>query len=455
MTISPVRVVLTSKDSKNLLTDQKPLRFKPFTPVVANNPPCSILIDPRPRFQTIEGFGGAFTEASAYNLAKMSPKVRAQVLKDYFDPVEGNGYNIGRVHMNSSDYGLKHWACVEKPGDVELKSFSLKYDQRYVLPMLKAAQKIAGNKIKLFMSPWSPPPWMKTNGEMIHGGKLIAKYRSAWAQYYVKFIKAYAEQGIKFWGLTVQNEPEANQPFDSCLWTGKEEADFVRDHLGPALHGAGLGHLKLMIWDHNRDMIVERAKTVYDDPEASKYVWGTAFHWYNGDHFDNVRIHHDAFPDKKIFFTEGCIGGEEAKKGLWEQGERYGKSIIKDLNNWTVAWTDWNMILDSEGQPRNVPGFCAAPITVDVKTKAVYKLSTYYYMGHFSRFIKPGAQRILSASSKEQVEVTSFINTDGKIATVLMNRTAEEMPVSLKFEGHATMTTLPANSIATVLFTAK
>ena len=447
-----VRVVMTSKDTPARLSDQKSVRFKPYTATVEEFKGASVLLDPRPRYQTMEGFGGAFTEASAYNLSRMSPKDRAQVIKDYFDPVEGHGYTIGRVPMNSSDYGLKHWACCEKKGDVELKTFSLKYDQRYMLPMLKAAQKQAGTKIKLFMSPWSPPPWMKTNKEMIHGGKLIAKYRGVWAQYYCKFIKAYAKEGINFWGLTVQNEPEATQPFDSCLWTGEEERDFVRDHLGPALHGAGLGHLKLMIWDHNRDMMVERAKVVYDDPEASKYVWGTAFHWYNGDHFDNVGLVHDAWPDKKIFFTEGCIGSPAAIPDTWEQGERYAKNIIKDLNNWTVAWTDWNMILDSEGQPRNVPGFCAAPVTVDAKTGKVWKRSSYYYLGHFSRFIKPGAQRILSSSSKDQVEVTAFINPNGKIAAVLMNRGDTAINVLLKYSGQAAQVTLPAHSIASVTF---
>ena len=444
-----IKMVLSAKASRDRLSEKPPLAFVPAKEF--DGP--SVLIDPRPRFQTIEGFGGAFTESAAVVLKTLPPAQRLQVLREYFDPKKGIGYNVGRVPMNSSDFSIGNWACDDVPGDVQLKHFSIERDRQATIPMIKAAQKIADGKIKLFASPWSPPAWMKTNGEMNHGGKLKPQYRRVWANYYCRFFKEFAGEGIKFWGLTVQNEPEANQPFDSCIWSGAEERDFVRDHLGPALHKAGLSYLKLMIWDHNRDIMVERAKAVYDDPRASKYVWGTAFHWYNGDHFENVRKVHDAWPDKKLFFTEGCVR-MDPKADQWEIGERYAKSIIKDLNNWATGWTDWNMILDINGGPRHVPGPLSAPILIDSLHKKAIKVSSFYYMGHFSKFIRPGAVRIMAAASKEELESTAFLNTDGTIAAVIMNRSAKAIRFALKYEGKMSMVKLPARAITTLLFPA-
>jgi len=177
---------------------------------------------------------------------------------------------------------------------------------------------------------------MKTNGEMNHGGKLKPEFRDAWARYYVRFIQEYAKEGIDIWGLTVQNEPESPQTWDSCVWTGAEERDFVRDYLGPTLERAGLGHVKLMIWDHNRDRIFERGKTVLDDPRAARYVWGTSYHWYTGDMFNNVRQLHEAYPDKHLLFTEGCVV-KGPHFGEWQLGETYGHSMVGDLNAWRSA----------------------------------------------------------------------------------------------------------------------
>ena len=215
---------------------------------------------------------------------------------------------------------------------------------------------------------------MKTNGEMNHGGKLRPECRQAWAEYYVRFIREYEKEGIQIWGLTVQNEPAATQSWDSCIYTGEEERDFVRDHLGPTLEKAGLSKVRLMVWDHNRDIMFDRAKAVYDDPAAARYVWGTAFHWYGPNCFDNVQAVHDAWPDKKLLFSEGCQE-QGPHFGEWAVGERYGRSIINDLNRWTVAWTDWNLLLDMEGGPNHVRNLCSPPST---PTPQPGKLSTIH-----------------------------------------------------------------------------
>jgi glucosylceramidase len=248
---------------------------------------------------------------------------------------------------------------------------------------------------------------MKTNGDMNHGGKLKPEYRQAWANYYVKYIQEMEKSGFPMWGLSVQNEPAATQIWDSCEYTAEEERDFVRDYLGPALHQAGMADKKLIIWDHNRDIMVERASTVLEDPEAAKYVWGTGFHWYGDDAFENVKKVKERFPDHHLIFTEGCQeGGPHI--GSWDLGERYARSMIHDLNNGTDAWVDWNMLLDTKGGPNHVGNYCSAPILADTANDKLLFQSSYYYMGHFSRFLKPGARSIRTENTREDVIVAGF-----------------------------------------------
>jgi glucosylceramidase len=252
----------------------------------------------------------------------------------------------------------------------------------------------------------------------------------------------------------VQNEPAASQTWDSCLYTGEEERDFVRDYLGPALRDSGLGHVKLIIWDHNRDHMYERAKTVLDDPRAAQFVWGVGFHWYCGDHFDNVQMTHEAYPDKHLIFTEGCQEGGP-HTGSWDTGERYARSIINDLNRWTVAWVDWNMVLDETGGPNHVGNLCSAPILADTQTGGILYQSSYYYIGHFSRFIRPGADRVGCAKTLDALDATAFLNIDGTIAVVVLNRSEQPIDFLLKIQGFQGKTDIPAHGIKTYLFEEK
>ena len=414
----------------------------------------SLLVDDSKRFQTIEGFGGAFTEAAAVTFSKMNSDAQSAILRAYFDPNEGLGYSLCRTHINSCDFSLGNYAYDDVDGDVELRHFSIERDRRTLIPFIRAAMQVVGGPLKLFASPWSPPAWMKTNGEMNHGGKLKPEYRKAWARYYARYVKAYGEEGIPIWGLTVQNEPEATQRWDSCIYTAEEERDFVRDYLGPTLEEEGLGYLHLIIWDHNRDRMFERAKVVYDDPEAAKYVWGTGFHWYMGDFFENVQRVHDAYPDKALLFTEGCQEGGP-HLGDWQVGERYARSIISDLNRWTVGWVDWNLLLDEQGGPNHVGNYCSAPIIADTRVcdlSGVTFNPSYYYTGHFSRFIRPGAERIICAPTLDALEATAFRNVDGSRVVVALNRSDAALRFALKYEGSAAMTELPPHSIATYRF---
>ena len=441
-----VRQFASARDTAHRLSELAPVELES----TAGSPAASVFVDTGLRFQELLGFGGAFTEAAAVTLDKLPAHVRQEILEAYFLPSRGHGYTLCRTHINSCDFSLGNYAYTEVEGDVALEHLSIDRDRRSLIPMIRDALSLSGGMLRLFASPWSPPAWMKTSGQMNGGGKLRPEYRHAWAQYYVRYIREYAREGVPIWGLTVQNEPEASQRWDSCLYTGEEERDFVRDHLGPALREAGLDHVRLIIWDHNRDRMYERARIVLDDPRAARFVWGVGFHWYCGDHFDNVQLVHEAWPDKHLIFTEGCQeGGPHI--GSWDTGERYARSIIQDLNRWTVAWVDWNLVLDETGGPNHVGNLCSAPVLADTRTGEALYQSSYYYIGHFSRFIRPGARRLGCASTLDALEATAFLNTDGTLAVVALNRSEQPLEFLLRVDGLEARTDVPAHGIKTYL----
>jgi glucosylceramidase len=443
-----MRWFLSARDGGARLAEQPPLHAAPHG---ATELP-RLTVDSSRRFQTIEGFGGAFTEAAATVWQALPEAEREQFLVDCFDPQRGHGYTLGRVPMGSSDFALGNYAHVETAGDVDLTTFSIERDRQALLPFIQAALRVAGRPIKLLVTPWSPPGWMKSHGQMNHGGTLLPQYRDAWARCFVRFIRAYEAEGVPVWAVSVQNEPQATQRWDSCLYSAEDERDFVRDHLGPALHAAGLGRVRIVIWDHNRDAMVERASVVYADPEAARYVWGIGFHWYGADHFDQVQSVHDAWPDKALLFTEGCQeGGPHI--GEWEVGERYARSLINDINRWTVGWIDWNLLLDERGGPNHVGNFCSAPILADTPSGTLMHQSAYWVLGHFARFVHAGAQRVLCASTRHDVEATAFVNPDGSRVVVASNRHGSVVHLALRVDDRLWAIELPARSIATFVRT--
>jgi glucosylceramidase len=444
-------LVLTAKGTADRLSRKAPLTFEPLSQPDELTP--VVMVDPRKTFQTIEGIGGALTDSSAETYAKLPPKSQQEVLTAYFDEEKGIGYSFCRTNIHSCDFSSDVYSYDDVAGDAELKNFSIDHDRKYRIPFIKAALATAKTPFTLFASPWSPPAWMKTNGNMLRGGKLKPEYAEAWASYYGRFVKAYEKEGIAIWGLSVQNEPMAIQTWQSCIYTGEEERDFVRDHLGPALERDGLSGLKLMVWDHNRGLLYARAKVVYDDPEASKYVWGACFHWYVGDHFDQVRQTYEAWPDKRLVFSEGCPElFNAAKVAEWQWGEKYGLSMLMDLSNGTSAWTDWNVLLDELGGPNHVGNFCYAPIHADTKTGELTYMNSFYYIGHFSKYVRPGAKRVSAVTDDDRLLATAFKNTDGKVAVVVLNLSDETVPFSFWIDGETAKTTSPAHSIMTLVY---
>jgi glucosylceramidase len=411
----------------------------------------TITFDPSAKFQEIVGFGGAFTEAAAYALSKVSLEKRAEVIKAYFDPTDGLGYSLCRTHINSCDFSLGNYDYNAVAGDTELKNFSIERDKKLLIPLIRDAKAAAGDKITIFASPWSPPAWMKTNGMMNWGGKLKQKYAGVWAKYFAKYIKAYAKEGIDIWGVTVQNEPAAVQMWDSCEYSAQEERDFVKNHLGPTLASENLGNVKIIIFDHNKNIIVERADGVLSDSEAAKYVWGVGYHWYRGEHFDKLDQLNGKYPDKKLLFTEGCIM-HGPRIGAWDTGEQYGHNIIGDLNHYAVGWVDWNIAIDEHGGPNHARNFCDAPVIANGKTNSIIYESSFYYLGHFSKFIRPGAVRIGCQVSDPALEATAFRNTAGRIAVVVMNQSGKAIDFSLGQGARLAKLSSPAHSIQTVVF---
>ncbi|MBQ9726014.1 MAG: glucosylceramidase [Kiritimatiellae bacterium] len=405
------------------------------------------------QYQTVRGFGGAITEAAAVTWRKLPAAQRRKAVELCFDPAKGLGYTLARVHMNSCDFSLGNWSCDDTPGDTALKDFSVAHYREAVFPMLDAAQKAAGGRLWLLASPWSPPAWMKTTGRMNEGGSLRPECREAWALFFAKFAKAMAREGFPLSAFTVQNEEKAKQTWDSCVWTAEETRDFVRDHLGPALDRAGLGRLGLYFWDHNKERTLERARVLLSDPAAAAFAAGIAVHWYSGDHFEQLRMFKERWPDKDVLFSECCCGiHERTESDLWRQGELYAHDILGNLENGMTRWIDWNVLLDAQGGPNHVGNFCNAPLRADEAGRTVVVQPSWRFISHFSRFLRPGAVRLGCSRWSADVEAVAARNRDGSFAAVLLNRTDRALHPHLRFRGRFAPVDLPPHSIATVVW---
>lgn len=376
-----------------------------------------INIYPEITYQTILGFGGAFTEASGYALEKLSEEKQNTLIKEYFSKT-GLNYNIGRLPIGSSDFSIKSYSYSEKN---DLSDFSIEKDKNYIIPLVKCA--LAENpNIQFLASPWSPPKFMKSNKMLTLGGKLLDKYKQTWANYLLKYIKAYQSENININYVTVQNEANAVQIWESCLYSAEEETDFAINYLYPTLTNNNL-NTKILIWDHNKEKLFTRSKTSLYNNKALEAISGIAFHWYTGDHFENIALTREFFPGKLLFHTEGCTGYSKFNpKDEIKNAEIYGHDILGDLNSGINAYIDWNLILDNKGGPNHKLNYCNSPIMLNNNNSDYIKNLTFYYIGHFSKYIKPGAKRIAFSKFTSDIEITSFVNPDDSITIVLLNR---------------------------------
>ncbi len=398
--------------------------------------------------QPIEGFGGAFTEASAHTYASLDDKGKNSFIEGYFSK-KGLSYNLCRIPIHSCDFGLGNYTYIEE-GDQELSTFDISRDENEIFPLLQDAIDEAPEGLQFLVSPWSPPAFMKDTGAMNQGGKLLDEYRESWAQYYVRFIQEYTQKGIDIRYLTVQNEPMATQTWESCIYQAQEEGSFVVNYLAPALSKAGLGHIEIFVWDHNKEMMYQRLKDTFEVDGCRECVKGIAIHWYTGDHFDAIRAVRKVFPEQKVFFTEGCVEYSRfADSGEVEKAEMYAHDMLGDFKAGCNAFIDWNLLLDENGGPNHVGNFCAAPIMADGKGDIEKRLS-YYYIGHFSKFVQKGARQMMTSCYTDKVETVAFLNPDGSKVVVLLNKTEEDVAVTLQEQQEGVSLVVERHSIVTV-----
>lgn len=448
-------VFTTASETELRLSQTESVAFKSAKQPLENE--VSVFVNPAKTFQSFFGIGGAITDASAEIFAKLPIETQEEFLQAYYDKDKGIGYSLSRTPIHSCDFSSDSYTYIEE-GDKDLESFSIEHDKEFKIPLIKKAIEAAGGELLLYASPWSPPAFMKDNNNMLQGGKLLPEYADSWARYFAKFIKAYEADGMPIWGITIQNEPMAVQRWESCIYTAEEERDFLKNYLGPTLEKEGLGDKKIVVWDHNRDLINHRANTIFEDQEAAKYAWGIGFHWYETwaggkPMFSNLGNINESFPTKNLLFTEGCQEGFRTDRyQYWPHAERYGRSIINDFNNGTVGWTDWNILLDQGGGPNHVGNFCFAPIHGDTDAGELIYTPTYYYIGHFSKFIRPGAKRISTVSSRSHLLSTSFVNEDESMVNVVMNQSDENIDYKLYVgAGEALSLSIPAHAIQSIV----
>lgn len=412
--------------------------------------PVVVKILPEEKFQTITGFGGSFTEASAYLLNQLSKQNRDSILNAYFSS-RGAAYSLTRTHINSCDFSLSNYSYASVPGDTTLEHFSIDEDRDDLIPMIKEAMAISEDGFKIMASPWTASPWMKDNNDW-RGGKLLPEYNDTWALFFSKYIDAYKNEGIDIWGVTVENEPLGNNNnWESMHFSPEEMVDFVKNHLGPTLK-ATHPEVKIFGYDQNRgDELEEWARIMYENDESSEYFDGMAVHWYAStvDWFaESLQFTHEAAPNKSIIQSEACVDAEvphwqddewywsaEATDWGWDWAPedqkhhhpkyvpvyRYARDIIGCMNNWVEGWIDWNMVLDRQGGPNWFKNWCTAPVIVDPEMDEVYFTPLYYTLTHFSKFIRPGATRIGFQTSETNLMLTAAQNPDGSIVLVILN----------------------------------
>ena len=450
---SAVYTTSTNSDVKLQLTNAN-IAFSDFKQPLETE--ASIFVNTSRKHQTFVGIGAALTDASAETFYKLKEDQQKLFMQAYYSVDKGIGYSLARTIIHSCDFSTASYTYIEE-GDEALKTFNIDHDKEFRLPFTKLAIAAAGGTLKMYASPWSPPAFMKTNNNMLQGGKLKPEFNQSWASYYAKFIKAYEKEGVPIWGLSIQNEPMAKQTWESCIYTAEEERDFLKNFLGPTLEKEGLGDKKIIVWDHNRDLLFERANVILSDPEANKYVWGTGFHWYEDwkdgtPMYKNVAQVNQAYPDKKLIFTEGCNEKYDLSRIKDPKlAERYGKAMINDFNNGTVAWTDWNILLDQTGGPNHVGNLCFAPVHGNTQTGKLTFTNSYYYIGHFSKFIRPGAKRISTGTTANHLSATSFLNEDGSLVVVALNDSDNAIDYMLTVDTKTAKLSMPARSIQTIV----
>lgn len=404
---------------------------------------------PEMKYQEIIGFGGAITEAVGITLNQMGQENAKKIIDSYFSKENGIGYRLIRTPIDSCDFGDEMYEADSDPNDTEFQNFSMEQPDKYIVPYIRMACTAAGENLPIMLSPWSPPAYMKTNNSRINGGHLKKECYLAWARYLCRYMNEYKSRGLNLRAISIQNEPNASQTWDSCLFTGDEEKEFLSQYLYPQMQKENLSDIEIFIWDHNKERIFDRAKEEIDEETNSK-IDGIAFHWYSGDHFDALRMVHEQYPDKKLIFTEGCIEYSRFEPDSLANAKRYAHDIIGDLNAGINGLIDWNIVLNKEGGPNYVGNFCESPIMCDIEKKEIFYKLSYFYISHFSRFILPGAVKIGTSIYSDEVDAVGFENTYGSLEIVALNRQAETKPLVIRLHNELLKIVMKGNEFLTI-----
>ena len=387
-------------------------------------------------FQEMDGFGFTLTGGSAFHINNMSKEKRHQLLTELFAfDKENIGINYLRISLGASDLDAEVFSYNDLPAgetDLKMEKFSLAPDKKFLIPVLKEILAI-NPEIKILASPWSPPTWMKTNNAS-KGGSLKPEYYDAYAKYFVKYVQEMQKEGITIDAIMVENEPlhPGNNP--SLVMPATEQADFIKRSLGPAFQTAGI-KTKIIIYDHNADK-PEYPITVLNDPEAKKYIDGSAFHLYGGV-IENVSKVHEAHPDKNLYFTEQWIGAPGNFGGDLQWHVK--NLIIGASRNWCKTVLEWNLAADPKQKP-HTPGGCTECLgAVTIDGDAIVRNPAYYIVAHASKFVRPGSVRI-DSNIPDGLPNAAFITPDGKLAVVVLNDSGSEKTFNIK-NGNKTITT--------------
>ncbi|CAN5233478.1 glucosylceramidase [soil metagenome] len=432
----------SSYDDKRFAPQAAAMAWTSSAPSAVN-----IVINPKSQFQEILGFGAAFTDAACYTMNHMPDHSRASLLNNFFSAQEMN-LTMCRTCIGASDYSASAYTYDEGDADPELKRFSIKHDEEYIIPVLQQSLKVNPD-LFLFSSPWTPPGWMKSNNSML-GGNMQRRSMTAYANYFAKFLKAYSENGVPIRAVTIQNEVDTDQDgkMPACAWPQEYEADFVQQYLGPTLEKEGL-KTKIWIIDHNYNLW-GRALSELELPGVRKYVDGIAWHGYLGQPETMTKVH-DAYPATNMYWTEG--GPEYTAKNYTTDYLEWSKTFIGILRNWSRSITAWNLALDEVGKPNIGPFFCGGLVTVDSKTHAVTRSGQYWAMAHLSKCIKRGAKRIDSKSGVPIADLNhvAFQNPDGQLVLVISNAFAER-DITIQIGERVAEVLLAKNSVTTVVW---
>lgn len=426
-----VTKIETNNEKKYFFKESK-IKVKPYIKLVENN---VINLYPDVTYQEFVGMGAALTEASAYSYSLLPDEKKKEFINDYFNV---SNYSLCRISIGSCDFSLKSYSYAHKH---DLSDFSIEKDKKYIIPFIQDILKVKPN-LKFLASPWSPPSFMKNTKRLIGGGKLLNKYKQIYADYLVKFINSYKELGINISYITVQNETNATTIWESCVYTPEDEADFLANYLYPTFQKNNIT-TKILIYDHNKEKLFNRAIDEFNNPQAKAAASGIAFHWYSGNHFENIALCREFFPDKLLFHTEGCFGISENNS----YHNLYAHDIAEDLNAGVNGYMDWNILLDSKGGPNHKRNYCNSPSMLLEDNSDYTKSLCYYYIGHFSRVIQPGAHRIAFSKFSSDIKMTAFKNPDNSIAVVLVNGEHYNMKINLCIKNSMIKDTLEAQSI--------